>query len=30
MAGEGALWPRHGAKLWLLLSLELGLRSFAD
>lgn len=30
MAGEGALWPRHGAKLWLLLSLELWLRSFVD
>jgi asparagine synthase (glutamine-hydrolysing) len=30
MAGEGSLWPRHGAKLWLLLSLELWLRSFAD
>lgn len=30
LAGEGSLWPRHGAKLWLLLSLELWLRSFVD
>ncbi len=30
MAGEGSVWPRHGAKLWLLLSLELWLRSFLD
>ncbi len=30
MAGEDSLWPRHGAKLWLLLSLELWFRSFVD
>ncbi len=30
MAGENSLWPRHGAKLWLLLSLELWFRSFVD
>jgi asparagine synthase (glutamine-hydrolysing) len=30
MRGEGSLWPRHGAKLWLLLSLELWIRSFLD
>ena len=30
MNGEGSLWPRHGSKLWLLVSLELWLRSFVD
>ncbi len=30
MSGEGSVWPRHGAKLWLLLSLELWFRSFVD
>jgi asparagine synthase (glutamine-hydrolysing) len=30
MNGQGSLWPRHGGKLWLLLSLELWMRSFLD
>jgi asparagine synthase (glutamine-hydrolysing) len=27
---EGSLWPRHGQRLWLCLSLELWLRSYCD
>jgi asparagine synthase (glutamine-hydrolysing) len=30
MNGEGALWPRQGGKLWLLITLELWLRAFVD
>ncbi len=30
LQGEGMLWPRHGAVLWLLLTLELWLRSHLD
>lgn len=30
MKGEGAVWPRQGGKLWLVLTLELWLRRFLD
>lgn len=30
MNGEAAVWPRQGGKLWLVLTLELWLRSFLD
>jgi asparagine synthase (glutamine-hydrolysing) len=30
MRGEGAVWPRQGGKLWLVLTLELWLRCFLD
>lgn len=30
MRGEGMLWPRHGAMLWLVLTLELWLQAYID
>lgn len=30
LKGEAAVWPRQGGKLWLVLTLELWLRSFLD
>ena len=30
LAQRGSLWPRHGQQLWLVLSLELWLRSYLD
>ncbi len=30
MRGDGLVYPRHGGKLWLLLTLELWLRAFVD
>ncbi|NJN68552.1 MAG: hypothetical protein HC884_18495, partial [Chloroflexaceae bacterium] len=30
LRGERMLWPRHGKKLWLVLTLELWLRAYLD
>jgi asparagine synthase (glutamine-hydrolysing) len=30
LRGEGKIWPRHGAALWLVLTLEIWLRAYLD